>query len=601
MATSEALLTYYKNELTYLRQMGAMFATRYPKVASRLALGADECPDPQVERLLEAFAFLTARLQHDIDDALPDMASALLSVLYPQYLAPLPSLAVARFEVDPAQSKLTTGHLIRQHTPLFAQSHQGQTCRFRTCYPVTLWPVDVTYAGFEARERFACLDTATNVAMVLRLRLSCLNDTLPTLALKRLRLYLHGDPTVTHALYELLFGHVVRVVLLPDSGAPPLFLPENAIAPVGFGPEDAILPAPAQAHPGYRLLQEYFAFPAKFLFVDLDHLATQTAQQAFDVLILLDQAPRERLSIDHQTFRLGCTPIINLFRKTTEPIRLDQRQTEYRLVPDVRRERTTEIHSILSVTAASNHTAETQTVEPFYAFNHAMEGRQPTAFWHARRRPTGRPELPGTELLLTFVDLAFAPAQPPMQTLFAHTLCTNRGLAEHLEAGSRLQMEEAAPLRTIVCLQKPTPQRAPPLDGATQWRLISHLSLNYLSLADSREGLQALREILRLYSFTQDPALQQQVDGIRTLSSRQVVRRLGPDAWRGWCRGLEVTLGFDERLYVGSSAFLLAAVLRHFVALYTAVNSFTQLVITSQQREGIWKQWPPIAGVQSLL
>jgi type VI secretion system protein ImpG len=202
---------------------------------------------------------------------------------------------------------------------------------------------------------------------------------------------------------------------------------------------------------------------------------------------------------------------------------------------------------------------------------------------------------------LTFLDLDFQPHQPPTQTLFAHTLCTNRDLAAQLPAGTLLQIEEAAPLARIVCLNKPTAALPPPLNGATQWRLISHLSLNYLSLSAGRESLLALREILRLYNFADRPSIHQQINGIRELSSRKVVRRLGTEAWRGFCQGTEVRLVFDESLYVGSSAFLLAAVLQHFFALYTSVNAFTQLVIHSQQREGIWKQWPPTAGEQIIL
>lgn len=601
MAASEDLLDYYKRELLYLRQMGAAFAARYPKVAGRLELGADECPDPHVERLLEAFAFLTARLQHDIDDQFPVVTSALLGILYPHYLTPVPSMAVTRFDVDPTQGKLTTGHLIPKHTPLFTQAQSGQLCRWRTCYPVTLWPVTVTSAGIEPPAQFAFLDAYPHVAAVLRLHLTCQADSFATLALRRLRFYLHGEPLLTHVLYELLFCHVLRVAILPDNSPQPVWMPENAILPVGFGVDEESLPYPPHAHPGYRLLQEYFAFPEQFLFFDLDYLDANTAQHACDILILLDQGPRERLVIDRQTFCLGCTPIINLFRKTTEPIRLDQRKTEYRLVPDLRRERTTEIHSILSVTASSNNEDDTQTVEPFYSFNHHMAGREARAFWYVRRCPTGRANLPGTEILLTFLDLDFQPHRPPMQTLFAHTLCTNRDLAEQLPTGARLEIEEAAPLAGITCLTKPTRQLLPPLDGAAQWRLISHLSLNYLSLATGREGLAALHEILRLYDFANNPVTQQQIAGIRQMSSRKVVRRIGTEAWRGFCRGIEVTLVFDEQLYVGSSAFVLASVLRHFLALYSSVNSFTQLVIKSNQREGSWKQWPPIAGEQIVL
>lgn len=598
----EDFLQYYERELTYLRRMGAEFAGRYPKVAGRLELGANECPDPHVERLLESFAFLTARVQQHLDSEFPEITSALLGILYPQFLNPVPSMAIARFEVDPAQGKLTTGHVIERHTPLFAQTPQGLVCRFRTCYPVVLWPVEVTYAGLESTDQFDFLDSFPDVATVLRLRLECRGGSFQELeGFRRLRFHLDGDGTLVNALYELLFAHTSRIVLLPENSTRPVFLPGGAVSPVGFGPDEETLPYPRHAHYGYRLLQEYFTFPEKFLFFEIDHLDTRDSDKTLDILILLDQMPRGRLVVDQRTFCLGCTPIINLFRQATEPIRLDHRETEYRLVPDTRRERTTEIHSILSVSASSDAADDRKVFEPFYSFNHRTEGQEHRAFWHARRQPTGRKEFPGTDITLSLVDLDFKPAMPPTQTLYAHTLCTNRDLASQLPDGALLQIEEVAPIGQITCLGKPTPQLPPSLGGAALWRLISHLSLNYLSLSEGKESLKALREILRLYSFSYRPSTDQQIVGIRDMACRKVIRRTGSEAWRGFCRGMEITLTFDENLYAGSSAFLLASVLNHFMALYASVNAFTQLVIKSDQREGTWKRWPPMAGQQMVL
>ena len=601
-ANSEELLEYYKRELTYLRKMGVAFAEQYPKVAGRLELGLDQCPDPHIERLIEAFAFLTGRIQYNIESEFPRFSMALLGILYPHFLNPIPSMSVARFEVDPTQGKLTTGHLIPKHTPLFAQTQQGQICRLRTCYPVTLWPVDITYAGFESTDQFDFLDTAPNVALVLRLRVESPEGPLSELELKRLRFYLNGDGMLVNSLYELLLCHVLRVAILPEKGKKPIFLPNESILPVGFGVDEEALPYPVNAHPGYRILQEYFTFPEKFLFFEIDNLETRGSERFFDILIMLDQMPGTRLTVDSDTFCLGCTPVINLFRKTTDPIRLDERHTEYRLIPDKRRENITEIHSILSVSATSNPGDDTKTFEPYYSFNHHMEMSEHKAYWIARTQSTGRKDLPGTEIFLSFVDLDFNPSLPPTTTVFAHTLCTNRRLAEELPAGAILQIEEAAPLSRISTLGKPTPQIEPPLKGATLWRLISHLSLNYLSLSNGGgESLKALREILRLYSFSERASTYQQISGMREMSCRKVVRLVGSDAWRGFCHGIEVTLVLDERLYVGSSAFLLASVLNRFFPLYASMNSFTQLIIKSEQREGIWKKWQPMAGEQIVL
>jgi type VI secretion system protein ImpG len=599
--TQEELLDLYQSELTYLRRMGAAFAESYPKVAGRLELGGDECPDPHVERLIEAFAFLTARIRLNLNEEFPEITSSLLEVLYPHYLRPVPSMTVARFDVDPGQGKLTTGHLVPRHTGLFTHTPDGLHCRFRTCYPVTLWPVEVAHAGFESTDRYDFLDRMPRVSTVLRIRIQAMSGSLKELELNRLRFYLNGEMRTASALYELLFAHTVRVALLPEGATEPVLLPKTALRPVGLGADEEVIPYPPHSHPGYRLLQEYFTVPRKFLFFDLDHLEAHASERGFDLLLLLDRPPPERLTADRRNFVLGCTPAVNLFRRTTEPLRLHHRAPEYRLVPDVRRERTTEIHSIERVSASSDRSDETQVVEPFYSFAHEVRGREQAAFWTARRRPTGRKDLPGTEMWLSFLDLGFDPATPSRQTVYAHTLCTNRHLAEQLQDAALLQIEEAAPLHRIVALHPPTRQLDPALGGAAQWRLVSHLSLNHLSLTGGRDGVRALREILRLYSAFGQPSIDEQIRGIREMECRPVVRRVGADAWRGFCRGTEVTLTFDEEAYAGTSAFLLASVLNQFFALYASVNSFTQLVVRSQQREGTWKQWPPQAGEQIVL
>jgi len=599
----EDLLRYYKDELTYLRRMGGEFARTYPRVAERLELGRDECADPQVERLIESFAFLSARLQRDLDGELPEITTALLGVLYPQLVNPVPPMTVARFDVDPDQGKLTTGHTVARHTRLFAETGEGQTwCRFRTCYPVTLWPLSVTRASFVEPWRFNFLDSMTDVASVLRVSLRVTGGgSLEELELKQLRFYLNADPALANTLYELLFCHARGVALMPEGEERPVRLPQDSIRPVGFGPEEDVLPYPPQSHRGYRLLQEYFSFPEKFLFFDLDNLDRLRRGSTFDVLFLLDRAPAEQLGVDAETFALGCTPVINLFQKTTEPIRLDHRSLEYRLVPDKRRERTTEVHSILSVSAASNADERARRFEPFYSFNHAMDGAGHKAFWHSRREHSLNRDIPGTEVFLSFLDLDFRPTSPPAEVVYAHTLCTNRELATQLPAGAALQIEEQAPLLGISCLAKPTRPTQPPLQGAALWRLVSHLSLNHLSLSEGSDSLAALREILKLYSSSDRPSTQQQIAGVVGLECRKVVRRVGRDAWRGFCRGTEVTVEFDEELYVGSGAFLLAAVLDKFFALYASINSFTQLRAVSRQREGVWKEWPPSAGEKILL
>ena len=615
----EELLKYYKSELTYLRRMGGVFAERYPKVAKQLELGRDECADPHVERLIEAFAFLTGRLQHEIDSEFPDITTALLNILYPQLTSPIPSMAIAQFNIAPDQGQLTSGFTIDRHTSLFADAANGVSCRFRTSYPVTLWPLTVTGADLESTRRWNFIDADSHAVAALRLKLECLpGGKINELPIDRLRFYLNGDPMSAKTLYELLFCNLHDVAIHVPGAPSPIFLGADSIKPVGLDAYDDVLPHAPNVHPGYMLLLEYFAFPKQYLFFDLcfdqinpdrrgttntllDFVASGEAS-SMEVLLLLNRRPKENLVVDEDTFCLGCTPIVNLFPKTTEPIRLDHRSLEYPLIPDKRRERTTEIHSILSVSASSNDADTTQRLEPFYSYNHRLDASNHKAFWHARRVPAQRKDLPGTEMLLSFLDLELKPSYPAMQTVYAHTLCTNRELASELPVGAVFQMEQHAPLdkeRPIVCLGKPTQPVPPPQRGSTAWRLISHLSLNHLSLSEEKDSLPALKEILRLYCLSESH--HQLIEGLKEMSCRKVVRHTGADAWRGFCRGNEVSLVLDEDYYEGSGGFLFGAVLNRFLASYAAVNSFTQLIVKSKQREGIWKKWEPMAGETVLL
>jgi len=601
MDESREFLSYYLDELAYLRRMGTEFSRLYPKIAARLELANGSSTDPHVERLIEAFAFLTARLERRLDLELPEISTGLLGVLYPNLVNPVPPLAIARFEADPAHGKLTSERTIPRHTRLFAQTRGGSVCRFRTAYPVELWPLDIEHVGLHPRAAFKVLDARNDVASVLSLRLRPQGVSLAELDLTRLRFHLHGESTLTSDLYDLLGQAVCGVALVADDAASATFLPESAVTAVGFAADEDVIPADPQSHPGYRLLQEYLHFPAKFHFFDLSGLERCRARQTLDVLFLLRQSPQRRLAIERDTILLGCTPIHNLFTKTTEPVRIDHRRVEYRLVADARREAITEIHSLRSVSMSSDPQKPAAEIQPFFSVRHARGDRANEAFWHARRAPTGRADLPGTDLWLSLVDLAFDPAAPPAQVVYAHALCTNRELAVQLPAGAELQMEEKAAVSRIACITRPTDTAYPAFGGETLWKLVSSLSLNHLSMSSGPESLAALGEILRLYNFGGSPFIERQIEGIRELHTRPVARRIGAEAWRGFCRGTQVTLVFDETQYVGASAVLFGSVLHHFFGLHAAINTFTEVVMESLQRDREWKRWPPVAGSQAVL
>jgi type VI secretion system protein ImpG len=461
----DELLHYYERELTFLRQMGAEFAEKYPKVAGRLLLEPTRSEDPHVERLMQAFAFLTARVQHKIDDEFPEVTDALLHVLYPHYLAPIPSMSVVQFVPDPQRGKLTNGYTVERDTVLYSQPVHGTPCRFRTCYPVTLWPIEVAAARLETPGGGLGATGPTAVAL-LRLELRCLGGaSLHELGLEHVRFFLHGESSLTSTLYELLLHNVCQVLLRPlnaPQGVPPLVCPAGCIRPVGFGRDEGMLPYSPRSFLGYRLLQEYFAFPEKFLFIDLGGLdrAVQAGfRDGVEVLIMLDRRPRLEQPLSAETFRLGCAPIVNLFEHIAEPIRVTHTQTEYRVVPDTRQQQATEVYAVDTVTNASPYFEASIAVQPFYALRHGADWDEQPAFWYARRRPSLCKGDAGTEVYLTLVNRDFQPALPAVETLTVHATCTNRDLPGKLPfdgASGDFELEGVAPLVRIRCLKKPT-------------------------------------------------------------------------------------------------------------------------------------------------
>jgi type VI secretion system protein ImpG len=606
---SEELLPYYNRELSYIRRLAAQFAEEHPKIAGRLRLGPDSSEDPHVERLIEAFAYLTARIRHKLDDEFPEITESLLGVLYPHYQAPLPSLAIAQFELDPEQNELTEGFSVPRHTYLETDPIQGEPCRFRTCYPVTLWPLEVEIAEL-TRPPFAApvVPGAERAAGLLRLvvRIRDGRQDIARLSLDSLRVFLRGQPQHVYPLYELIFNNTLAVALAASPRDPAaVALDRSCLRQVGFERDEGLLPYTARSFLGYRLLSEYFAFPQKFLFLDLAGLRGRLPRQGsrLEVFLYLNRtAPDLEANISAETFCLGCTPMVNLYRQPADPIQLTHAEYEYRVVPDARRPLSHEVFTVDRVTASSPDGRQVE-YQPFFSVKHA--GGAATAFWHASRRPAESASEQvdhGTDVFLSLVDLGMEPATAGGWTLEVETTCLNRDLPHRLPFGGdqpRLQFSEGGGLVTrIACLTPPTPTLRPALKRGLLWRLVSHLSLNHLSLVNESDQADALREVLRLYDFADSAETRKIIDGLLSVTSRRVVGRVGGATF---CRGVEATLLFDEESYTDSGLFLFASVLERFLALYCTINSFTQLVAITRGGEGELRRWPPRTGERQLI
>lgn len=572
--------TYYQDELRYLREVGPEFARANPEIARFLA---DRGADPDVERMLEGVAFLCGRIRQKLDDELPELTANVMSLLWPHYLRPIPSLSILEFlpDIDTMQGPV----VVEQGAEFASVPIDGTSCRYGASWPTKLRPWAI--------ESVALLtEAAQPVRLKIRFR-TTEKATLDALELDTIRLYLSGDPRTTYALYLLLAAHVQQVTVSGGEEAAnrkEIELGTDHVQAAGLDRSDSVLPYPSYSFPGYRLLQEYFAFKDRFLFVDLKNLDASVVElgleNQLEVLITFDRLFESYPLVSRDNIRLHCVPIKNLFRHTADPIRIQHDRTQYLIQPGktgVADRRHVEVYSVDEVLGlVIGQDIESRTYEPFYSMKHmASSSAKEATYYQTRVTPNvvGGDLRMGTDTYISFVSGVATTVLPKDETISIELTCTNRDLPVALRAADICEPTDTSPAGIrFRNLLKPTPTIAPPLGNALHWRLISHMSLNYVALTD----VDHFRELLRVYDFqsAQDAqkglAHQRMLDGILSIKSNFAERLI-----RGApVRGVEVELELNEEHFAGEGdAYLFGGIIDRFLGLYVTVNAFSQLTV----------------------
>jgi type VI secretion system protein ImpG len=615
------ILKHYEAELAYLREMGAEFAASYPKIASRLGMDGVEVLDPYVERLLEGSAFLSARVQLELELQYPAFTSNLLEIVYPHYLAPTPSMMVAQLQPDMENTGLADGYVVPRHTTLRSRLKETAhtACIYRTAADLTLWPITVAEAEYiDGRGELVAAGVAgaAEARAAIRLRLKRHGGAaIAELPMDRLVLFLGGHGARGSLLHQLLCTQTTGLVARStDRRADWTMTLAGGVMPLGFERDEALLPTPPQGFDGYRLLQEYFAMPERFHFVALEGLSrglARTRDDAMDIYILLrDGLPEIASGITPDAFSLNCVPAINLFEKRCDRVHITSAEVSHHVVPDRTSAQDFEVFALRGVKGISGEGQEDIDFRPFYsADDFTPAGDTHAAYYTLHRKMRQRTEKErlkgartsylGSETYLTLIDRTQAPYRAEMSQLAVRALVTNRDLPMLLPTGETdlFYLPDGGPVKHIRTPVNPTRPRPTLAQGDAAWRLISHLSLNYLSIADSGsgEGAAALRELVGLYAPKGDRAVAMQLEGIASVTSRPIVRRMSDGVLSTAVRGLEITLTLDESFFEGSSTYLIAAVLERFFAKYVTINSFTETVLRTQQNGEI-ARWRPATG-----
>jgi type VI secretion system protein ImpG len=643
---NQRLLYHYNTELAHFRQASAEFARRHPKIAGRLALdpnGKEICPDPFVERLLEGVAFLTARIQLKFEAEFPRLSQSILETILPHYVAPTPSMLIARFEPELNDPALADGFLLPRGTTLRGELTRGVStpCEYRTAHDVHLWPLEIKEASYLTLQLGQLgLPAGHKVKSALRLRFH-LTAGLRAQALKldTLPIYLHGSASeISHRLYEDIFAHL-SAAFLQTGNRPSVktaLLPAPAIRPVGFSSREALLPPASRSFEGYRLLSEYYRMPERFLFFEVQGLRDILKRwdtETFDLILAFDEVDTSLENrVDHTAFELFCTPAINLFPKRLDRVQITDRFPEYHVVPDKTRPLDYEIHSLLSVEGVGETQGDTQPFTPFYfSYDRDLSAQAYYTLYRRQRALSERETLNGpvskylgSDAYLSLVDAQHAPFSPKLQQLSISALCSNRHLPLQMPIDTGrtdFNLDVNAPVLATRCITGPTPPGASVTEGEISWRVISHLSLNYLSLLNNEKeergsaaGLEesglavsavqgdraaALREILALYAERSNESLRRQLQGLRSVSSEAVYRRVQTGGPIGFGRGLQISVECQEGEFTGAGVFLFGAVLEQFFSKYVSINSFTEMILLCER--GLVKQWPAQPGRRPVL
>lgn len=622
------LLDYYNQELTYMREASGEFADQHPKIARRLGMQGVEVADPYVERLIESFCFMSARMRIKLDAEFPRFSQRMLEVVYPNYVAPTPSMAVAQMHPNVREGDFSKGFAVPRGTAFFAKVPAGETtaCEFRSTQDVTLWPIEITSAklagappDIPALERY--LPPTVQVAGSLRIKLRVTGELnfCDLKGLDRLSIYLSGEEQLASHLFELLHaGAVATLTGVPGAMAEnPHVVTQNALVHEGLSPGQNMLPLTWNTWHGHNLLHEYFSCPSRFYFFALQGLAPGLARIAgkeAEIVVLLTQG-RAKLSglVDKEQFALFCTPVINLFERRTDRIEMAPGQTEFHLVPDRSRPMDLEVFSVQSMTAQKADTTQELVFRPMYQTLNQDEGNHGRYFSLRRegrlasdssRKYGTRTPYVGTEVFVSLVDQHEAPYAHALRYLSVQALLTNRDLPRLVPRNgySDLSVSDSLPITAVGLVRPPSPPKAPFAQGEMAWRLIRQLNFNYLPLADMdhRQGAQALRDMLRMFVGKDDLNATRQIDGLIGSRITPVTRRLPGSGPLVYGRGVQCDLTVDEDTFSGISPYLLGLVLEHYLSRHVSINVFTQTRLESMQR-GRVASWPVRMGTRGIV
>lgn len=570
---------YFQQELTNLRELAAEFSKAHPALAPMLK---GPTTDPDVERLLEGVAFLVGLLREKIDDEIPEIIQGLMQLVFPHYLRPLPSSTIIAFTPKP---NLKQTYKVPSGITIASKSREGSQSIFKTCYDLEIHPLKITNASFDQ-------PAGRPPAITLSMELFGLD--LSNWELESLGFYLAQDYPSASNIYLLLMKHLQDITVIPAEGGNPVILDTDSLSPVGFAEDEAMIPYPPQSFPGYRILQEFFILPQKYLFFKLkgwEKWINRGSGSRFDIVFELKDLPFPPPKIKTEDFVLFATPAINVFAHDADPILLDHKRNEYRVRAGVT---DYQVYSVDQVVGYQQGTVKSRDYEPFDLF-HMQSSENPIYHVSFKKSPIGNT----IDALLSFTYPQQSAAPVP-ETLSIKLTCSNGDMAENLQIGDISQSTSDSPeLLEFKNIRPTTANVLPPLGKTLLWRFLSLYSLNYFSIANEDN----IKTLLKLYIFSESRdqatvyANERRVEGISGLEVNNVDRLVEGYLMRG--QEIKIKIKSDHFASDGD-LYLFGSVLDNFFSSYASLNSFTSFMVDEVLKGDIYK-WPAKIGDRPLI
>lgn len=609
-------LELYNQELAHLRGVAKEFADEFPKIASRLQISDFDCEDPYVERLLEGFAFLTARIQKKYQDSFPRFTESILNTVFPISWTPIPSMAILELTPDASQDPLKNGVLIPRHTPFATPSlTENQTpCEFISATDVTLWPIEIVDFQYKTKELGGFTppkNMEVNAGLYIKLQ-NVLKQPFSDLNLDSIPFFVNTTDEIATSLLEHLFADNSGILIKTSDDANGVtFLPPENIKPKGYDSEDSLLPNVERRFKGYRLFLEYFVFPARFKFFELNNLNKAIKNAASDTIEILIPLTKRQINfnktLEINNLKLFCVPVSNIFRKRADRIFFNN-SYEYHVIPERTRPRDYEVYSIEKVNGFDEDNNELFDVKNFYHTTDRNVNKINNFFSvHRRERlisstKNQRTSYVGSEVFLSFSGPDFDEYSDKIRQISLEVLCTNRDLPLLVDPSNNLSYSGIAGLKEVNFIVHPTVPHAPPAMNDNAWVALTHLKLGYTTLFDdnTENPAEVVKKIIKLYCPPKTEFGIQQIEGITSVKTENITRRMAGKGSVYFAQGLQFTITFDENAFAGMGCFIFAYIFKEFVTHYVTINSFAEVVINTVQRGEIIR-WKPSRGIKSVI